>query len=336
LPKTSRFVDEAKIFVKAGDGGNGHIGFHRAKFVPKGGPNGGDGGRGGDVAAVGSEHLLTLLDFKFHRHFRAQNGEAGGRDQCTGADGNSLEIAVPLGTVLSDTETGDLIGEITQANQHLVIEGGGRGGLGNMHFATSTNRAPRKATPGVERKGRWIRLELRILADVGIVGPPNAGKSTLLTALTPARPKIAAYPFTTLSPVLGTAEFNGRRIVLADIPGLIEDANAGVGLGTQFLRHIQRTRALIYVVAADEENPSHPWNDYQTTRREIDLHGAELVQKPSLVVLNKIDLLTDAAIRANLENLRKHGIDAIAISAKTGLALKEFQTALGRLLSNLT
>jgi GTPase len=316
-----KFIDQVKVFVKAGDGGNGHVGFFRAKFIPKGGPDGGDGGKGGDVVLVGSTHKSTLHDFAFKKHFRAGNGEPGGRAQRTGADGADIELKVPFGTIVLDAEGTHPAGEITEDGQRLIVEKGGRGGLGNLHFVSSVNQAPRKATPGEKREGRWIRLELRLLADVGIVGLPNAGKSTLLAALSKARPKIADYPFTTLAPNLGMVRHGEKAWSMADMPGLIEGAHEGAGLGIEFLRHIQRTRVLLYVVPADPLDPKKPWDAFRTTRHEIECYDRSLRERKFLVTINKIDLVTEAVREKTLYEFHKKGIVPMAISAreKTGL-----------------
>jgi GTPase len=321
--KKQTFIDQAKIFVKAGDGGDGHVGFYRAKFIPKGGPDGGDGGRGGSVVLVGSTHKSTLYDFQFKKHFRAGRGEPGGRAQRTGADGKDLELPVPLGTIVTDAETGKPLGEVTTVGEQLIVEEGGKGGLGNMHFKSSTNQAPRKATPGVKRDGLWIRLELKLLADVGIVGLPNAGKSTLLSALSQARPKIADYPFTTLSPSLGVVHQDGGNWTMADTPGLIEGAHEGAGLGIQFLRHIQRTRVLLYLVAADPNDPKRPWRDFQTTRHEIECYDRSLGDRKFLVAMNKADLITDLELDDLLQPFHRKGIVPLVISAKKKTGLTE-------------
>ena len=317
------FIDQVKILVKAGDGGDGHVGFFRAKYIPKGGPDGGDGGKGGDVVLVGSIHKSTLHDYAFKKHFRAQNGKEGGRAQRTGADGQSLELPVPLGTIISDAETGRPIGEVTEEGERFVVEEGGRGGLGNLHFVSSVNQTPRNFTPGKKKEDRWIRLELRLLADIGIVGLPNAGKSTLLSSLSNARPKVADYPFTTLSPTLGIVRHGERTWSMADMPGLIEGAHEGAGLGIQFLRHIQRTHVLLYVVSADPANAKKPWNDFRTTRHEIECYDPSLRDKKFLVTINKSDLATEEDREKILYEFHKKGIVPLLISAKEKIGLKE-------------
>lgn len=317
------FIDQLKIFIQAGKGGDGHIGFHRARYVPLGGPDGGSGGRGGDVILVGSTHKSTLLDFTFKKHFRAQSGRPGSRAQRTGANGEHLELAVPLGTIIWEAESQERIGEITQEGERLVVEEGGRGGLGNQHFATSTNQAPKKATKGATTEGRWIRLELRLIADIGIVGLPNAGKSTLLSSISAARPKVADYPFTTLTPMLGMVRYKEASWSMADMPGLIEGAHEGAGLGIAFLRHIQRTRSLLYVVPADPEDSEKPWNDFQATQHEIACYDRSLRERPFLVTINKTDLVDEEQKAAILNKFHSKGIVPIPISAREKIGLDE-------------
>jgi GTPase len=314
----SKFIDQARIMVQAGSGGDGHVGFHRAKYVPKGGPDGGDGGDGGDVILVGSPHMGSLQDFQHKRHFRAESGEKGGRNQCAGASGESLEIPVPLGTLAYDDADKKLIGEITREGERLVVADGGKGGLGNLHFVSSTNRAPRQFTPGEKREEKWIHLELRLLADVGIIGPPNAGKSTLLSSLTAARPKIGNYPFTTLSPSLGVLTVGEKKITVADVPGLIEGAHEGAGLGIQFLRHVARTRLLLYLLPIDAGDPDQVWHEFEVTRNELSQYDRALAKRPSIVGLNKIDLKSTEEVQEYVKYFRKKKIKLHAISAKQG------------------
>jgi len=298
--------DEAKIYVKGGDGGNGCVSFRREKFVPLGGPNGGKGGKGGDVYLVVDPNLNTLISFKKRVHFRAGRGEHGrGKDQ-TGAAGADCLISVPPGTVVRDAKTGELLGDLTRPGQRLLVAAGGRGGRGNPRFAE-------KGEPGQER---WLKLELKLIADVGIVGMPNAGKSTLLSVVTAARPKIADYPFTTLEPNLGVALVDGRDFVVADLPGLIEGAHAGAGLGDQFLRHVERTRLLIHLLNGAS---SDPLGDWQAINQELALFNPDLARKPQIVALNKIDLPEARAAWSEVEqSLRARGQEAFAISAVTG------------------
>ncbi len=314
---TNKFIDRAKVYAKAGDGGHGSLSFRREKYLPKGGPDGGDGGRGGNVIFVGSQHLGTLLDFQYRKHFRAKGGESGSGSQCTGRAGEDLVVDIPLGTLIIDDDTGETLGEVTRNHETLIVARGGKGGLGNLHFASSTNRAPRQTTPGATGEEKWLRLELRLLADIGIVGPPNAGKSTLLTKLTSARPKIGDYPFTTLHPSLGVMKSGDQTITLADIPGLIEGAHEGVGLGIDFLRHIRRTRALIYLVPGNADEPTKPFEEFQTTLSEIESYDPSLAKLKRIIVLNKRDLLTDVEIKANLKPFKRKRLTPLVISAKS-------------------
>lgn len=311
------FYDRAKIYVKSGDGGDGMISFRREKFVPYGGPNGGDGGKGGDIIFVVNSHLNSL--FYFHRkvHFRADNGGHGGTANKTGADGKSLILEVPPGTVIRNADTQDLLADLTEAGQEVVILTGGRGGRGNARYATSVNQAPRIAERGEPGEELWLELELKLIADVGIVGKPNAGKSTLLSVVSAATPKIGDYPFTTLQPNLGVVELeDNQTMVLADIPGLIEGASEGVGLGHDFLRHIERTRVLIHLL--DGAAPE-PLEDWAMINQELAMYDVEMEQKPQLVVLNKIDL-PDAVAWEPLveEEVVRQGYPFMAISAVTG------------------
>jgi GTP-binding protein len=288
-----RFVDEAVIKVQAGHGGRGAVSFRREKFVPFGGPDGGDGGKGADVYLVGQEGINTLADFRFHRSFRAQDGEPGSSRECTGAGGEDLVIPVPIGTVVIDVETEEQLGDITAAGQRLLVAKGGKGGWGNTRFKSSTNRAPRKAMPGLPGEKRELRLELKVMADVGLLGLPNAGKSTLIRAVSAARPKVADYPFTTLHPNLGVVSVGPlRSFVMADIPGLIEGAAEGAGLGIRFLKHLQRTRILLHLVDIVPPDPqADPVKDARAIVRELEKFSPELASKERWLVLNKVDLL---------------------------------------------
>jgi len=279
------FLDEARIYVKGGDGGNGALSFRREKYVPLGGPDGGDGGRGGSVFLRVNRNENTLLQFAHKRHFKADRGGNGAGRKMHGRKGQDVVIDVPPGTVVT-TEAG-LLADLVQPGEMLLVGRGGRGGLGNVHFATSTNRAPRVAQKGEPGEEHWLNLELKTIADVGLLGLPNAGKSSLLAAISAARPKIAAYPFTTLSPNLGVAEVEDLALVVADIPGLIEGAHRGVGLGYQFLRHVERARLLVHVVDASAEEPEA---DYRTVRTELIEYDPALGERPTLVALNKMDL----------------------------------------------
>jgi GTP-binding protein len=288
-----RFVDEAIIKINAGHGGRGAIGFRREKFIPFGGPDGGDGGKGADVYLEGVEGINTLADFRFNRAFKAANGEPGGSAECTGAGGEDLIVPVPIGTVVVDIETEEQLGDVTAAGQRLLIAKGGKGGWGNSRFKTSTNRTPRKAMPGLPGEKRELRLELKVMADVGLLGLPNAGKSTLIRAVSAAKPKVADYPFTTLYPNLGVVSVGlGRSFVMADIPGLIEGAADGAGLGIQFLKHLQRTGLLLHLVDIAPPDPdADPVVDARSIAAELKKFSADLAKKERWLVLNKLDLL---------------------------------------------
>ncbi|HBY64531.1 MAG TPA: GTPase ObgE [Solibacterales bacterium] len=327
------FIDEVKIRVKAGDGGNGILAFRREKFVPKGGPSGGDGGRGGDVVFVASVHYNTLLHFRFNPEHKAQRGRHGEGSNRTGRDGVSVEVPVPVGTVVYDAATGELLHDFTEAGEKWVAAKGGRGGRGNQHFATPTHQAPTEHEPGRPGEDKSLRLELKLLADVGLVGFPNAGKSTLISRISAARPKIADYPFTTLEPNLGVvrlSEDDDRSFVVADIPGLIEGASEGHGLGIQFLRHVERTRLLVHLVDVSEMSGRDPVSDFEIVLKELASFSAELAAKPMIVVATKLDAAQNAE---RVENLRLHaaglGLAFYGISAVTGLGIEALQFAMG-------
>lgn len=326
------FIDKARIHVKGGDGGNGVVAFRREKFVPKGGPDGGDGGKGGDVTFVADPGLSTLLDFRYRQHLRAGRGRHGEGNNRHGRDGEDVLVPVPVGTVLRDGETRQLIADLTEPGQRAVAARGGRGGRGNAHFATATHRAPRRAEPGEPGEERWVELELRLIADVGLVGVPNAGKSTLLGRTSAARPKIADYPFTTTQPALGVVRApDGRTFVLAEIPGLIEGAHLGAGLGHDFLRHISRTRVLIHVL--DLATDRDPLADFTAVSEELRLYDPALLARPTLVALNKIDL-PEARARVGPVSvpLQARGLDVYPVSAVTGEGLGDLLRAAADLL----
>lgn len=314
------FIDEVKIRVKAGDGGNGCVAFRREKYVPRGGPSGGDGGRGGDVYLVSSEHYNTLLHFRFNPEHKAERGRHGEGNNRTGRDGASIELPVPVGTLVYDEETGELLHDFTKPGERFLVARGGRGGRGNARFATPTHQAPTEHEPGFPGEEKRLRLELKLLADVGLVGFPNAGKSTLISRISAARPKIADYPFTTLEPHLGVVEAGeGRSFVVADIPGLIEGAHEGHGLGTRFLRHIERTRLLVHLVDVSEASGRDPVHDYEVILRELASFSPALAAKPMLVVASKIDIAQDPArIEAVARLAEKSGLPFLAISSVTG------------------
>lgn len=288
-----RFVDEAVIKVQAGHGGRGAVSFRREKFIPFGGPDGGDGGKGADIYLVGTPGINTLADFRFHRSFKAPSGTAGSGKDCTGAGGADLDVPVPIGTVIVDVETEEQLGDVIEAGQRLLVAKGGKGGWGNARFKTSTNRTPRKAMPGLAGEKRELRLELKVMADVGLLGLPNAGKSTLIRAVSAAKPKVADYPFTTLHPNLGVVSVGVHRsFVMADIPGLIEGAAEGAGLGIRFLKHLQRTRVLLHLVDISPPDPdADPVKDAKAIVQELKKFSPELASKERWLVLNKVDLM---------------------------------------------
>jgi GTPase len=291
-----RFVDQCRVKVIAGDGGNGVVAFRREKFIPFGGPSGGDGGRGGDVIFVGDEGLSTLLDFTHARTIEAKRGGHGQGKDCHGRGGDDREVQVPIGTQIRDAESGELIADVTEHGQRIVVAKGGQGGRGNIHFASPHDRAPRRAEKGNPGETRELALELKVMADVGLLGFPNVGKSTLVAAVSAARPKVADYPFTTLTPVLGVVEIGGgpraggTHFVIADIPGLIPGASDGVGLGTRFLKHVERTRTLLHLVALDPGEGREPLADYRALRKELERYSPELAARPEIVALTKADL----------------------------------------------
>jgi GTP-binding protein len=300
-----KFVDEATISVQAGNGGPGSLSFRREKYIERGGPDGGDGGRGGSVYLVAKAGTNTLADFRVMRKYRAESGQPGGGQNKSGKSGNDLDVIVPCGTVVHEVDTGELIGDLTDAGQRLKVAEGGRGGLGNTHFKSSVNRAPRKITLGTPGEARHLKLELKLLADVGLVGLPNAGKSTLMRAMSAARPKVAAYPFTTLHPHLGVVAVGPlQSFVMADIPGLIEGAAEGAGLGMQFLRHLERTRLLLHVVdIAPLDVHERPADQIKAIEQELKKFSKELAGKPRWLVLNKLDLLAAEDLPAERERL---------------------------------
>ena len=323
------FVDRVKIFVKGGDGGRGCVSFRREPYVPKGGPDGGMGGDGGDVALVAVSHQNTLLPLRYHTEFRATRGTHGGPGNRTGAEGGDLLIQVPPGTAAVDEATGEALGEVLREGDLLVLAKGGRGGRGNRSYLSNRNRAPRESEPGGEGQERWVRLDLRLIADVGLLGFPNAGKSTLLAAISAARPKVGDYPFTTLSPVLGVVEVDERTFVAADIPGIIEGAHAGAGLGLQFLRHVERTRVLLHVVDASGLSGRDAVHDLRAVRDEVREWNAEMLNRPQLVVATKRDALGEEdPLPALRTEARALGLDIVAVSAATGAGLLELKRAL--------
>jgi GTP-binding protein len=324
------FIDEVRILVKAGDGGNGCLAFRREKYVPRGGPSGGDGGHGGDVVLMASEHENTLLKFRFNPEHKAERGRHGEGSNRTGADGTSLDVHVPVGTVVYDEATGDRLYDFTEAGQRFTVARGGRGGKGNARFATSTHQAPTEHTPGRPGQEKRLRMELKLLADVGLVGFPNAGKSTLISRISAARPKIADYPFTTLEPNLGVVQLpNFRSFVVADIPGLIEGAHLGHGLGIQFLRHIERTRLLAHLVDVSEGSGRDPVEDFEIVLRELASFSEELAAKPMIVVATKIDAAQNPERIASLRNLaEERELPYFEISSATGQGIDALKNAM--------
>jgi GTPase len=314
------FVDRVEIFVKGGDGGRGCLAFRREKYVPRGGPDGGNGGNGGSVilrAVAGTDSLADLVNRK---HWKAEGGSAGGGANRTGRTAEDLILHVPPGTLIFDRERGNILRDLTEPGQEVTVAHGGRGGRGNKSFASATNRAPRQTTPGEPGEERWLNLELKVIADVGLIGLPNAGKSTLLSRLSQAHPEIADYPFTTKYPNLGIVHIGGERaFVLADLPGLIEGAHAGVGLGHEFLRHVERTRVLVHLVEPLPQDDSDPVQNYRTVRRELELHSQALADKPEFVAVSKAELPESEEVRARLE--QELGRPVFALSAVTGHGL---------------
>jgi GTPase len=322
------FIDEAKISVKAGDGGHGCIAFRREKFVPKGGPSGGDGGNGGNIYLVANPHENTLLKFRYNHIFRAERGRHGEGSNRHGRSGADLEIPVPMGTVAYDDETGEMLHDFTQPDEHVLIAEGGRGGHGNAHFASSVNRVPRKAQDGRPGEEKTLRLELKLLADAGLVGYPNVGKSTLISRISAARPKIADYPFTTLEPQLGVVSVDmDRSFVVADIPGLIEGAHLGHGLGIQFLRHIERTRVLLHLIDVSGMSERDPIDEFHAIDSELAEHNPELPKKPKIIVAAKMDAADEKKVKKLERWCAKNELELIKISSVTGAGLDELKRA---------
>jgi GTP-binding protein len=325
------FVDRVKIFVKGGDGGNGCVSFRREPYVPRGGPDGGVGGRGGDVVLVGVAHQNTLLPLRYHREFRADRGEHGGPGNRTGRGASDLVVPVPPGTTAQEDETGVELGQVLREGERLVVARGGRGGRGNRSYLSNRNRAPAEAEPGQPGEERWLQLDLKLIADVGLLGLPNAGKSTLLSRISSARPKVGDYPFTTVTPVLGVVEVDDASFVTADIPGIIEGASAGAGLGLHFLRHVERTRVLLHVVDASGTSGRDPVEDLGLVRDEVRAWNAALLERPQLVAAAKRDAVSDPDPLPELTRVaRGLGLEVIPVSAVTGAGLAELKRALLR------
>lgn len=324
------FIDEAKVYIKAGDGGNGCLAFRREKYVPRGGPSGGDGGRGGDVTLVASEHYNTLLHFRFNPEHKAERGRHGEGSERTGRDGASIELPVPVGTIVYDEKTGELLHDFTEAGDRIVIAVGGRGGRGNARFATSTHQTPTEHEPGRPGDEKRLRFQLKLLADVGLVGYPNVGKSTLISRVSAARPKIADYPFTTLEPHLGVVRMeDDYTFVVADIPGLIEGAHEGHGLGVQFLKHIERTRVLVHLVDVSASTGRDPVHDFHVIMGELAAFSEDLAAKPMLVAASKIDVAQDEERTASIERLAAElNLPFHRISSVTGEGIAQLRFAL--------
>lgn len=329
-----KFIDEAKIFLHAGNGGNGCISFRREKYVPRGGPDGGDGGNGGSIIFIADKKINTLIDFKYRKHYRAENGENGRGKTQNGKNGRDTIIRVPAGTIIKNAESGEIIADLVNNGDRIIVANGGRGGKGNASFATPTRQAPRIATKGKKGESLWAILELHLIADVGIIGMPNAGKSTLISKISAAKPKIADYPFTTLSPNLGVVRYdNFNSFVVADMPGLIEGAHSGEGLGIKFLRHIERTKLLLHLITMDSPDDSCS-KKYRIIRSELEKYDPRLLKKPEIVALNKIDL---PYVRNNIEKIQKKfaekSIKVYPVSAVTGEGIKEL---LGEIVNKLS
>ena len=335
------FADRARIFVRSGKGGDGHVSFRREKYVPNGGPDGGDGGKGGDVIFEVDEGLNTLIDFRHIRKYKAEDGEEGGKKNCRGKNGNDMTIKVPAGTVIKEAESGKVITDMSGDNKRVILLKGGHGGNGNQHYATSTMQAPKYAQPGVPAQELELILELKVIADVGLVGFPNVGKSTLLSRVSNAKPKIANYHFTTLNPNLGVVDLEGTKgFVIADIPGLIEGASEGVGLGHEFLRHIERTKVIIHIVDAAGTEGRDPIEDIYAINKELEAYNADIAARPQVIAANKIDAIYDdgsgndpvSALKAEFE---PKGIKVYPISAVSGQGLKELLYEVNNMLENI-
>ena len=333
------FADRAKIFIRSGKGGDGHVSFRRELYVPAGGPDGGDGGKGGDIIFEVDKGMTTLADYRHRGKFCAGDGEPGNKKRCHGKNGNDLILKVPEGTIIKESESGKVIADMSGGNSRQVILRGGRGGQGNMHYATATMQAPKYAQPGQSARELWVNLELKVIADVGLVGFPNVGKSTLLSRVTNAQPKIANYHFTTLNPNLGVVDLEGGRgFIIADIPGLIEGASEGVGLGHEFLRHIERTRVIIHMVDAASTEGRDPVDDIYKINEELRAYNPEIAERPQVIAANKIDALyvgDEDPIQRIRDEFEPKGVKVLAISAVSGKGLKELLYQVREILDNL-
>lgn len=327
------FVDQAKFHVKAGDGGNGCISFRREKYVPRGGPNGGDGGRGGNVIMECSTRLHSLIDFRYRSHFKAERGVHGKGKDMHGRKGKDCYMTVPIGSIIKDSETGEILADLRNEGDQYIAARGGKGGLGNPHFASGTNRTPRVATKGDEGEEKWLNIELKLIADIGLVGLPNAGKSTLLSQLSAANPKVASYPFTTLEPQLGVLHLKHMEsCIIADIPGLIEGAHEGVGLGFTFLRHIERTRILLHIIDASSEQAME---NFQVVENELKAYNEELLERTTLVILNKVDIAEPEELETLKMQLTQKGFQVASISGLTGQGIDKLKILIADLLDEL-
>ena len=330
------FIDHAKIYVKAGDGGNGCVSFHTEKYVTNGGPDGGDGGKGGDVVFVATSKISTLQSFRFKHKFVAKNGEKGMNRKMYGKGGEDLKIAVPVGTIIKDIDTDRLIADLSEDGQEVIVAKGGKGGLGNMHYANAVRQAPRFARAGIPGEEKNLSIELKLIADVGLVGYPNAGKSTLLSVMTKAKPKIADYPFTTLEPVLGVVQDFDTSFVIADIPGLIDNAHEGAGLGHDFLRHIERTRLLIHVVDVSSADGRDPIDDFKSINEELRLFNEQLASRPQVVVANKSDMASEKEVEMFVDAVKEMGYeDVFVTSGAAMIGIKPLIDKVSELVSKL-
>jgi GTP-binding protein len=315
-----KFLDQAKIFVKAGDGGSGSASFRREKFVEFGGPDGGDGGNGGSIIFIAESNLNTLIDYRFKQHFKAEQGQNGMGKKKTGKSGNDLILKVPIGTQIFEEDNNTLIEDLKTIGQKIVVANGGKRGLGNVRFKSSTNRAPRKTTSGSSGEGSWVWLQLKVIADIGIIGMPNAGKSSLLSILTKAKPKVANYPFTTLNPNLGVTNYSDKEITIADIPGLVEGAHEGTGLGDKFLRHIERCKSLVHLIDVTEKNILE---NYLKIRKELSKYSSSLIKKKEIIIFNKIDIINNIELKEKISIFKKKikkNVYKISVIQNKGLA----------------
>jgi GTPase len=327
------FIDQAKFFVKAGDGGNGCVSFRREKFVPRGGPDGGDGGRGGNVIIETSSRLQSLIDFRYRSHFKAERGIHGKGKDMHGRKGKDCVMTVPAGSIIKDSETGEILADLCNEGDRFIAAHGGKGGAGNPHFSSGTNRTPRIATKGGEGDEKWLIIELKLLADIGLVGLPNAGKSTLLSRLSAANPKVAAYPFTTLEPQLGVLNIpHMDPCIIADIPGIVKGAHEGVGLGLRFLRHVERTRILLHILDASSEQVM---DDFRVVEKELQTYKEDLLDKTLLIVLNKVDITQPEDIETLQDEFHKNGLRVNCISGMTGQGIEEIKETIAEILDDL-